>query len=136
MGLGLNIVVGFAGLLDLGYVAFFALGAYTVAILTSPEIHWLGVQLTWWEALPFAVLVGLISGIILGIPVLQMRGDYLAIVTLGFGEIIRLIFLSDWLKPLAGGSNGITRIPGPSSRRLAPASASSKCSFTSFWLAF
>lgn len=111
MGLGLNIVVGFAGLLDLGYVAFFALGAYTVAILTSPEIHWLGVQLTWWEALPFAVLVGLISGIILGIPVLQMRGDYLAIVTLGFGEIIRLIFLSDWLKPLAGGSNGITRIP-------------------------
>jgi branched-chain amino acid transport system permease protein len=111
MGLGLNIVVGFAGLLDLGYVAFFALGAYTVGILTSPEIQWLGVQLTWWEALPFAVLVGVLAGVILGIPVLQMRGDYLAIVTLGFGEIIRLIFLSDWLKPLAGGSNGITRIP-------------------------
>ncbi len=111
MGLGLNIVVGFAGLLDLGYVAFFALGAYTVGILTSPEIQWLGVQLTWWEALPFAVLVGTLAGVILGIPVLQMRGDYLAIVTLGFGEIIRLIFLSDWLKPLAGGSNGITRIP-------------------------
>ncbi|HSN77561.1 MAG TPA: leucine/isoleucine/valine transporter permease subunit, partial [Anaerolineae bacterium] len=111
MGLGLNIVVGFAGLLDLGYVAFFALGAYTIGILTSPEIQWLGVQLTWWEALPFAVLVGVLAGVILGIPVLQMRGDYLAIVTLGFGEIIRLIFLSDWLKPLAGGSNGITRIP-------------------------
>ncbi len=111
MGLGLNIVVGFAGLLDLGYVAFFALGAYTVAVLSSPEIQWLGVQLTWWEALPFAILVGVIAGVILGIPVLQMRGDYLAIVTLGFGEIIRLIFLSDWLKPLAGGSNGITRIP-------------------------
>jgi branched-chain amino acid transport system permease protein len=111
MGLGLNIVVGFAGLLDLGYVAFFALGAYTIGILTSPEIQWLGVQLTWWQALPFAVIIGVFSGIMLGIPVLQMRGDYLAIVTLGFGEIIRLIFLSDWLKPLVGGSNGITRIP-------------------------
>ncbi|MBE2232879.1 MAG: leucine/isoleucine/valine transporter permease subunit [Anaerolinea sp.] len=111
MGLGLNIVVGFAGLLDLGYVAFFALGAYTVGILTSPEIQWIGVQLTWWQALPFAVIVGTLAGVILGIPVLQMRGDYLAIVTLGFGEIIRLIFLSDWLKPLVGGSNGITRIP-------------------------
>lgn len=111
LGLGLNIVVGFAGLLDLGYVAFFALGAYTVGILTSPEIQWVGVQLTWWQALPFAVIVGTLAGVILGIPVLQMRGDYLAIVTLGFGEIIRLIFLSDWLKPLVGGSNGITRIP-------------------------
>ncbi len=111
MGLGLNIVVGFAGLLDLGYVAFFAIGAYTIGILTSPEIQWLGVQLTWWQALPVAVLIGVFSGILLGIPVLQMRGDYLAIVTLGFGEIIRLIFLSDWLKPLVGGSNGITRIP-------------------------
>jgi branched-chain amino acid transport system permease protein len=111
MGLGLNIVVGFAGLLDLGYVAFFALGAYTIGILTSPEIQWLGVQLSWWQALPFAVLVGVTAGVLLGIPVLQMRGDYLAIVTLGFGEIIRLIFLSDWLKPLVGGSNGITRIP-------------------------
>jgi branched-chain amino acid transport system permease protein len=61
--------------------------------------------------LPIAVIIGVFSGIMLGIPVLQMRGDYLAIVTLGFGEIIRLIFLSDWLKPLVGGSNGITRIP-------------------------
>ena len=111
MGLGLNIVVGFAGLLDLGYVAFFALGAYTVGVLTSPEIQWLGIHLTWWEALPFAVLIGTLAGIVLGIPVLQMRGDYLAIVTLGFGEIIRLVFLSDWLKPYVGGSNGITRIP-------------------------
>lgn len=111
MGLGLNIVVGFAGLLDLGYVAFYALGAYTIGVLTSPEIGWLGFHLTWWEALPFAILVGVLAGVILGIPVLQMRGDYLAIVTLGFGEIIRLIFLSDWLKPLVGGSNGITRIP-------------------------
>lgn len=111
MGLGLNIVVGFAGLLDLGYVAFFALGAYTMGVLTSPEIQWAGARLTFWEALPFSVLVATISGILLGIPVLGMRGDYLAIVTLGFGEIIRLVALSDWLKPYIGGSNGITRIP-------------------------
>jgi branched-chain amino acid transport system permease protein len=113
MGLGLNIVVGFAGLLDLGYVAFFALGAYTMGVLTSPEIQWTGVTLTFWAALPFAVGVATLAGIILGVPVLGMRGDYLAIVTLGFGEIIRLVFLSDWLKPYIGGSNGITRIPKP-----------------------
>jgi branched-chain amino acid transport system permease protein len=113
MGLGLNIVVGFAGLLDLGYVAFFALGAYTLGVLTSPEIQWTGITLTFWQALPFAVGVATLAGIILGIPVLGMRGDYLAIVTLGFGEIIRLVFLSDWLKPYIGGSNGITRIPKP-----------------------
>ena len=111
MGLGLNIVVGFAGLLDLGYVAFFAIGAYTMGVLTSPEIHWLPFRLTFWEALPFAVAAALLSGVLLGIPVLQMRGDYLAIVTLGFGEIVRLIALSDWLKPFIGGSNGITLIP-------------------------
>jgi branched-chain amino acid transport system permease protein len=111
MGLGLNIVVGFAGLLDLGYVAFFAIGAYTMGVLTSPEIGWLGFHLTFWEALPFCVILATLSGIVLGIPVLGMRGDYLAIVTLGFGEIIRLVALSDWLKPYIGGSNGITRIP-------------------------
>jgi branched-chain amino acid transport system permease protein len=113
MGLGLNIVVGFAGLLDLGYVAFFALGAYTMAVLTSPEIGWLGFHLTFWQALPFTVLVSTFAGVILGVPVLGMRGDYLAIVTLGFGEIIRLLVSSDWLKPYIGGSNGITRIPKP-----------------------
>ena len=118
MGLGLNIVVGFAGLLDLGYVAFFALGAYTMGVLTSPEIQWatmqlFGFQLSFWSALPFAVLVATLAGIVLGIPVLGMRGDYLAIVTLGFGEIIRIVALSDWLKPYIGGSNGITRIPRP-----------------------
>jgi branched-chain amino acid transport system permease protein len=118
MGLGLNIVVGFAGLLDLGYVAFFALGAYTMGVLTSPEIQWatvqwLGFSFTFWMALPFAVLVATLAGILLGIPVLGMRGDYLAIVTLGFGEIIRIVALSDWLKPWIGGSNGITRIPRP-----------------------
>jgi branched-chain amino acid transport system permease protein len=114
MGLGLNIVVGFAGLLDLGYVAFFAIGAYVMGILTSPEIAWIGIQLNFWTALPFAVILATLWGIILGIPVLGMRGDYLAIVTLGFGEIIRLVALSDWLKPYIGGSNGITLIPRPS----------------------
>jgi len=110
-GLGLNIVVGFAGLLDLGYVAFWGIAAYIMGILTSPEIGWVfGVHLTFWEALPFAVGGALLAGILLGIPVLGMRGDYLAIVTLGFGEIVRLVALSDWLKPFIGGSNGITRI--------------------------
>ena len=113
MGLGLNIVVGFAGLLDLGYVAFFAIGAYTMGVLTSPEIAWLPIHLSFWQALPFAVLLSVVAGVILGIPVLGMRGDYLAIVTLGFGEIIRLIALSDWLKPYIGGSNGITLIKTP-----------------------
>lgn len=111
MGLGLNIVVGFAGLLDLGYVAFFAIGAYTMGVLTSPEIGWLGFHLTFWEALPAAVLVAILSGVVLGVPVLGMRGDYLAIVTLGFGEIIQRLAISDWLKPYIGGSNGITLIP-------------------------
>jgi branched-chain amino acid transport system permease protein len=114
MGLGLNIVVGFAGLLDLGYVAFFAIGAYTMGVLTSPEIAWTGFQLPFWGALPVAVLMATLWGVILGIPVLGMRGDYLAIVTLGFGEIIRLLALSDALKPFIGGSNGITAIPKPS----------------------
>lgn len=112
MGLGLNIVVGFAGLLDLGYVAFFAIGAYTMGILTSPE---LGIAtLTWWEALPFALLASFLAGFVLGLPVLKMRGDYLAIVTLGFGEIVRLLVLSDWLRPWLGGTQGIQRIAQPS----------------------
>jgi branched-chain amino acid transport system permease protein len=111
MGLGLNIVVGFAGLLDLGYVAFFAIGAYTMGVLTSPEMTWLPFHLTFWEALPFAMIMSVLSGFILGIPVLGMRGDYLAIVTLGFGEIIQRLAISDWLKPYIGGSNGITLIP-------------------------
>ena len=112
MGLGLNIVVGFAGLLDLGYVAFYAIGAYTVGILTSPE-HATGIIHNWWLALPFAVGAALMAGIFLGIPVLRMRGDYLAIVTLGFGEIIRLLANSDFLKPWEGGAQGIQGIPLP-----------------------
>ncbi len=114
MGLGLNIVVGFAGMLDLGYVAFFAIGAYSIAILTSPE-SFLAVDgvapFTFWTALPWAFLAALLSGVLLGIPVLPLRGDYLAIVTLGFGEIIKILALSDWLKPYLGGAQGIAGIP-------------------------
>ncbi len=114
MGLGLNIVVGFAGLLDLGYVAFYAIGAYTVGVLTN-----LSGELTWsfgwnfWLALPAAIALAVFAGVMLGIPVLNMRGDYLAIVTLGFGEIIRILALSDFLKPSIGGSQGIVNIPPP-----------------------
>mgnify|MGYP001081319392 CR=1 FL=1 len=111
MGLGLNLVVGFAGLLDLGYVGFFAIGAYTMAVLTSPDLQLF--QLSFWQALPFALLVALFAGVLLGLPVLRMRGDYLAITTLGFGEIIRLLALSDWLKPYLGGAQGVTRIARP-----------------------
>jgi len=113
MGFGLNIVVGFAGLLDLGYVAFFAIGAYTMAILTSTG--GLGVAgMSFWLAIPICVLVAVIFGVTLGIPVLRMRGDYLAIVTLGFGEIIRILALSDLLKPFIGGAQGILQINKPS----------------------
>lgn len=112
MGLGLNIVVGFAGLLDLGYVAFFALGAYVIGILTSTGS--LGIAgMNFWVALPIAVVVSTLAGLTLGTPVLRMRGDYLAIVTLGFGEIIRVLALSDVLKPYIGGAQGIIQIPKP-----------------------
>jgi len=116
MGLGLNIVVGFAGLLDLGYVAFFAIGAYVMGVLTTSAIGpqagqiVYGLQMTFWEALPIAVLVSVLAGVILGIPVLNIRGDYLAIVTLGFGEIIRILAGSDFLKPYIGGSQGIVQV--------------------------
>ncbi|MCD6290523.1 MAG: leucine/isoleucine/valine transporter permease subunit, partial [Anaerolineae bacterium] len=113
MGLGLNIVVGFAGLLDLGYVAFFAIGAYATGLLTSPASS-LGWGLSFWVAWPIAMLMGALAGVLLGIPVLRMRGDYLAIVTLGFGEIIRVLANSDLLKPYIGGAQGILQIPKPS----------------------
>ncbi|MBS1248532.1 MAG: High-affinity branched-chain amino acid transport system permease protein LivH [Chloroflexi bacterium] len=111
MGLGLNIVVGFAGLLDLGYVGFFAVGAYVMGVLTSEGA--LGLGFTFWTALPVAVLASTLAGVILGIPVLGMRGDYLAIVTMGFGEIIRILALSDLLKPYIGGAQGVLQIPKP-----------------------
>ena len=106
LGLGLNIVVGFAGLLDLGFVGFYAVGAYTYALL----YHWGG----WgfWEALPFAGAMAALFGFLLGFPVLRLRGDYLAIVTLGFGEIIRLLLIN--LNWLTGGPDGISGIPKPS----------------------
>ena len=112
LALGLNIVVGLAGILDLGYVAFFAVGSYSAAVLTaatSPKIH---PELPWFVALIGVVLLTGLVGLFIGAPVIRMRGDYLAIVTLGFGEIIRLLFLSDWLSGWFGGSQGITNIPG------------------------
>jgi len=105
LGLGLNIVVGLAGLLDLGYVGFYAVGAYTYAMLS----HYYG--LGFWICLPLAGLMAALFGFLLGFPVLRLRGDYLAIVTLGFGEIIRILLrnLTDW----TGGPNGISGIEKP-----------------------
>jgi branched-chain amino acid transport system permease protein len=105
LGWGLNIVVGLAGLLDLGYVAFYAVGAYSFALLS----HYYG--LTFWECLPLSGLLAAAWGIFLGFPVLRLRGDYLAIVTLAFGEIIRLV-ITNWVA-LTGGPNGIYDIPHP-----------------------
>jgi branched-chain amino acid transport system permease protein len=110
LGLGLNIVVGYAGLLDLGYVAFYAVGAYFTALLTSP-ISALGLGLNFWVALPLVILGSAAIGLLVGAPVLRLRGDYLAIVTLGFGEIARVLFLSDALAPWFGGVQGILLIP-------------------------
>jgi branched-chain amino acid transport system permease protein len=105
LGWGLNIVVGLAGLLDLGYVAFYAVGAYTVGLLA----RYFGFG--FWEALPLSGLVAASFGLVLGFPVLRLRGDYLAIVTLGFGEIIRIV-LTNWTA-VPGGPNGIGDIPRP-----------------------
>jgi len=105
LGLGLNIVVGFAGLLDLGYVGFYAVGGYTYAMLN------LYFGLSFWACLPIAALLAALAGFLLGFPVLRLRGDYLAIVTLGFGEIIRL--LANNLTSLTGGPDGISSIPKP-----------------------
>lgn len=106
LGLGLNVVVGYAGLLDLGYVGFYAVGAYTYAIL-STQFGW-----GFWASLPVAAALTGVVGILLGFPVLRLRGDYLAIVTLGFGEIIRLLLNN--LDKYTGGPNGINDIPAPS----------------------
>src|SRR3954467_2225041 len=108
LSLGLNIVVGFAGLLDLGYIAFYAVGAYVYALLASPHF---GLHLPWWAILPIGAAVACFFGILLGAPTLKLRGDYLAIVTLGFGEIVR-IFLNNLSQPvnLTNGPQGITLI--------------------------
>ncbi|MGE4556973.1 MAG: high-affinity branched-chain amino acid ABC transporter permease LivM [Desulfovibrionaceae bacterium] len=105
LGLGLNIVVGLAGLLDLGYVAFYAVGAYAYALLNQ---HF---GLGFWTVLPLGGLLGAVCGVLLGFPVLRLRGDYLAIVTLGFGEIIRLV-LENW-GDFTHGPSGIANIPRP-----------------------
>ncbi|MFN8564640.1 MAG: branched-chain amino acid ABC transporter permease [Anaerolineae bacterium] len=130
MGIGLNIVVGYAGLLDLGYVAFFAIGAYTIGLLTTPSLLTCGGVapraltpetvgtlctgvMTFWEAWPVCMIVAALFGVLLGIPILRLRGDYLAIVTLGFGEIIRLLVRFDDFKDLFGSAQGIANIPRP-----------------------
>ena len=108
LALGLNIVVGYAGLLDLGYVAFYAVGAYTYALLASPHfgLHW-----PFWVILPIGAAVACVFGVLLGSPTLKLRGDYLAIVTLGFGEIVR-IFMNNLNAPIniTNGPQGITLI--------------------------
>jgi branched-chain amino acid transport system permease protein len=114
MGLGLNIVVGYAGLLDLGYVAFFAFGAYTMGLLTTTtDLVMANGTINFWLALPIAMVVAIAFGVMLGFPVLRMRGDYLAIVTLGFGEIIRILALSDWLGKWMGGAQGVLKMKTP-----------------------
>ena len=122
LGWGLNIVVGLAGLLDLGYVAFYAVGAYAYALLATSDpvkgfvAEWIGPNFwplwAFWICLPVAGLMAAFWGILLGFPVLRLRGDYLAIVTLAFGEIIRLILIN-WV-PVTGGYAGISSIPRPS----------------------
>ena len=114
MGLGLNIAIGLAGLLDLGYVTNYAVGAYILAVLTS--IGPLGLfkgTFTFWMVIPIALLAAMTAGFMFAVPVLRMRGDYLAIATLGFGEIIGKLANSDWLKPLIGGAQGVQAIPKP-----------------------
>jgi branched-chain amino acid transport system permease protein len=129
LGIGLNITVGNAGLLNLGHVAFFAIGAYTAGLLMTPSLLTCGgvpprqitpetvgevcTILTFWQALPISVLVTGLAGALLGIPILRLRGDYLAIVTLGFGEIIRLVVRFDDFKDLFGAAQGIANIPRP-----------------------
>jgi branched-chain amino acid transport system permease protein len=106
MAVGLNVVVGKSGILDLGYVAFFAIGAYTHAVMS---VH---TPLNFWEILPFAMAFAMLAGVILGLPALRLRGDYLAIITLGFGEIVRIVAVNT---EAIGGAAGLTDIPGPTS---------------------
>ncbi|WP_329102260.1 branched-chain amino acid ABC transporter permease [Micromonospora sp. NBC_01699] len=117
LSLGLNVVVGYAGLLDLGFFGFFAVGAYTVALLTSPEskliteYNWLESPWPWLVTVPIAVALALLSGVLLGAPTLRLRGDYLAIVTLGFAEMIRIIAKNqDWI---LNGDRGIPQVAHP-----------------------
>jgi len=117
LAIGLNVVVGQTGLLDLGYVGFYAIGAYTVGLMTSPDSPWnltggwLSRPSAWFFAVPVAIAITAVSGLILGTPTLRLRGDYLAIVTLGFGEIVRL--MADNLDTITGGGRGLSQIAFP-----------------------
>ena len=127
LGWGLNIVVGLAGLLDLGYVAFYAVGAYSYTLLA---IHF---DLSFWACLPLAGAIAALFGVLLGFPVLRLRGDYLAIVTLGFGEMVRIILIN-W-SDLTGGSEGITGIAVPTffGLRFTPTPAAGETAFHQFF---
>jgi branched-chain amino acid transport system permease protein len=117
LGIGLNVVVGYAGLLDLGYVAFFAAGAYCYALITAPDAGASEWAQTWdpsmgfWLIIPLALVIAAVIGVLLGIPVLRLRGDYLAIVTLGFGEIIRLMLQNQ--DEYTNGTRGLFLLPKP-----------------------
>ena len=121
LALGLNIVVGYTGLLDMGFIAFYAVGAYLAALLSSPHLtqqfplllQWFpdGLHLSMLWLIPLAALLAAACGILLGAPTLRLRGDYLAIVTLGFGEIVRILLLNN--TEITGGPNGISQIPKP-----------------------
>lgn len=118
LGLGLNIVVGYAGLLDLGYVAFFGFGAYAMALLTGGTLNTttgsaapaFGMHLNFYVAIPIVVLLAAGVGLLIGAPVLRLRGDYLAIVTLGLGEMVSILISSNWFKPLVGGPQGLRNV--------------------------
>lgn len=111
MGLGLNIAIGMAGLLDLGYVTNFAVGAYIMALLTTASEYGLNEPISFWIALPICVAAAMFTGFFFALPVLKMRGDYLAIATLGFGEIVRILARSDAMKEWIGGAQGILQVP-------------------------
>ena len=118
LGIGLNIVVGYAGLLDLGYVFFFALGAYALALLTGATLNAYGIppdpaisgHLNFYVAIPIVMVVAAAAGVLVGAPVLRLRGDYLALVTLGLGEMVTVLVGSPWLVPLVGGPSGMRGI--------------------------
>ena len=118
LGIGLNIVVGYAGLLDLGYVFFFALGAYSLALLTGATLNAYGIppepvisgSLNFYVAIPIVMLIAAAAGVLVGAPVLRLRGDYLALVTLGLGEMVTVLIASPWLVPLVGGPSGMRGI--------------------------
>ncbi len=118
LGIGLNIVVGYAGLLDLGYVFFFALGAYSLALLTGATLNAYGIppepaisgDLNFYFAIPIVMLIAATAGLLVGAPVLRLRGDYLALVTLGLGEMVTVLVASPWLVPLVGGPSGMRGI--------------------------